>query len=81
MAERVHETVFSIRLPLSIGSMGVVKNENNVHQDRVVYLFGLPQILYGVSTKGFECHVLLLVPSSPRIGESSRSYGDVPTSF
>ena len=69
MAERFRETVFSIRLPPSIGSMRVVKNENNVHQDHAAYLLGLRQILYGASTKGFESHVLRLVRSSPRVGE------------
>ena len=45
MVERANETVSSVRLHPSMGSMRVVKNEANVHPDRAVLLLGLFWIL------------------------------------
>ena len=67
------------RLPRDL--RGSSKNESNIHQDYIAHLVNFFQIFYRANTKSFECRVLRLVLSSPRVGEPSRSYGDVPTSL
>ena len=53
------------------------QNESNLRQDRVAYLYSL---LGSRKYESFEYHGFCPVPSSPRTGELSKSYCDVPTS-
>ena len=79
MVERSHETASSIRPPPSTGSTKVIKKLTQRRPNRVAHLLCLLQILDRVRPEGLESHSFRPVRSSPRIGETSRSYGDVPT--